>query len=107
MDIKEVDEAVTQAFASVCWYYGLYHFFADLITECEDKVDKSGRVTIAGSIFEEMMNSFGVELIWCFCVLMFGNYGVSPRCGWIEDWESCKKFLHDIVDESLQAERDG
>lgn len=37
-----------------------------------------------------------LQVFWMICVLLFGEYGTSPRFGWIEDIESFKTFI-DLV----------
>ena len=34
-------------------------------------------------------NDAGLEVLWMICVELFGDYGTSPRGGWIDDCESC------------------
>lgn len=44
--------------------------------------------------------SYGqLELIWMLCVILFGDYGTSPRSGWIENWPKCKEFLLYLIDD--------
>lgn len=38
-----------------------------------------------------------LEIFWMMCVLQFGDYGTSPRSGWIEDIDGFKKFIDDIT----------
>ena len=38
-----------------------------------------------------------LQVIWIICVILFGDYGTSPRYGWIEDVEGFKQFIHDIT----------
>jgi len=33
------------------------------------------------------------EQLWCILVLLYGDYGVAPRWGWIEDIDSAVMFL--------------
>ena len=37
-----------------------------------------------------------LEMVWMYLVLCFGNYGVSPRSGWIEDFEGYKKWIDEL-----------
>lgn len=36
------------------------------------------------------------EMIWMYCVLCFGNYGTSPRSGWIEDFDGFHKWIDEV-----------
>ena len=38
-----------------------------------------------------------LEVIWMICVKLFGNYGTSPRSGWIEKKEPFYKFVDAIT----------
>jgi len=40
----------------------------------------------------------GLQLLWMMCVLMYGDYGTSPRYGWINRWDECRQFLLDITE---------
>ena len=37
-----------------------------------------------------------LQLIWMICILMFGNYGTTPKYGWIEDIEGFRLFINRI-----------
>lgn len=37
-----------------------------------------------------------LEMVWMYLVLCFGNYGTSPRSGWIEDFEGYKKWFEEL-----------
>ena len=37
-----------------------------------------------------------LQIFWMICVCLFGDWGTSPRFGWIEDRESFKTFI-DLV----------
>ena len=38
-----------------------------------------------------------LEIIWMICVFMFGDYGTSPRYGWIEDVDEFREFINDVT----------
>lgn len=38
-----------------------------------------------------------MEVLWMICVCLFGDYGTSPRTGWIEDVEGFRKFVDAIT----------
>lgn len=42
-----------------------------------------------------------LEIIWMFFVLMFGDYGTSPRSGWIDkdNFDDLREFIDMIFDE--------
>ena len=37
-----------------------------------------------------------LEMVWMYLVLCFGNYGTSPRSGWIEDFDGYKKWFEEL-----------
>ena len=37
-----------------------------------------------------------LEMVWMYLVLCFGDYGTSPRGGWIEDFEGYKKWFEEL-----------
>ena len=38
-----------------------------------------------------------LEVIWIIAVSMFGDYGTSPRTGWIDDYDGFCKFCNEIT----------
>ena len=41
-----------------------------------------------------------LEIIWMFLVLMYGEYGTSPRSGWIDEdnFDELREFIDEIFD---------
>lgn len=41
-----------------------------------------------------------LEIVWMFLVLLFGEYGTSPRSGWIDEdnFEEAYNFMEEIFD---------
>ena len=39
-----------------------------------------------------------IEIIWMMLVIMFGDWGTSPRYGWIKDIKAFRKFLNHLTD---------
>ena len=37
-----------------------------------------------------------LQMVWMYLILCFGNYGTSPRCGWIEDFEGYNKWFDEL-----------
>lgn len=40
-----------------------------------------------------------LQVIWMIGVMLFGNFGTSPRCGWIDEIEEFKQWILDITDD--------
>ena len=45
---------------------------------------------------EEIYNQLNV--FWAYCVMCFGNYGVNPSCGWIEDFDGFHKWIDEVIE---------
>lgn len=45
----------------------------------------------------DLKNTAQIEIIWMICVLLFGNYGTSPRSGWIEKIKDFDVFIDDLI----------
>ena len=41
------------------------------------------------------------HFIYMLLVLLYGNYGTSPRFGWIDDTEGAAAFLDDLLKSSI------
>ncbi len=46
---------------------------------------------------EDDGESYRLQLIWSLTVCIFGDYGVSPRVGWIERKEDALRFLRKLM----------
>lgn len=55
---------------------------------------------------EENFNDSQFEIFWMMLVLQFGDYGTSPRSGWLEmdNKNEIIKFIDDITKISLEGE---
>ena len=40
-----------------------------------------------------------LQVIWMIGVMLFGNFGTSPRYGWIDEIEEFKQWILDITDD--------
>jgi len=40
-----------------------------------------------------------IRVIWSILVCMFGDYGTSPRFGWIEHYDEAMRFLDKLIGE--------
>lgn len=47
------------------------------------------------------------EFIYMICVLLFGEYGCSPRTGWIEDIEGFHNFIDKFIEHYEEYEKYG
>lgn len=79
-----------KAIASVVWYDGI----GEDILEWK-KILPSVQTGCVHRAYSYKNSS--LQTIWMICVLLFGNYGTSPRSGWIEDVFEFHNFIDEIT----------
>lgn len=47
-----------------------------------------------------------LQVLWMICVEMFGDYGTSPRFGWINDVDGFRDFIDQITRTYRETEED-
>ena len=93
---------------NVCWYNGLYKYVFrwlepveyaknnNVFMECPD------RYAMTPDEFEDCQATYWqLQVIWMQLVIMFGDYGTSPRFGWITDTKGFEEFVTKIVNDNL------
>lgn len=86
MRTLELDDVI-DALDSVTWYNGI----ADIIIGWKElPVDEHG-IVCPGFMDKDL------DVIWMICCVIFGDYGTSPRSGWITDVEGFYKFIDQIT----------
>ena len=84
-------EELLDALDSVTWYNGI----GEDIREWKDlPIDDEGSIICPYELFAHDTSK---EVIWMICVCLFGEYGTSPRSGWIENVEGFKAFIDEIT----------
>ncbi len=91
MNISQEQNKFFEAFISMCWYHCYDETKPEMIKKIEDK-------DYDYNIPYDDENGFSTE-VWSIFVLMFGEYGVSPRYGWIDHITEFKDFLKKILKE--------
>lgn len=99
-------ESLITALDAVTWYNGL----AEEIVKWKNPDNYSSLNPIGipyqdGMLVPKIEFRFGwpedckeqLEVFWMICVLLFGNYGSSPRVGWIEKKDEFFKFIDNIT----------
>lgn len=91
---------------SVVWYNGLHREVASW----KDRPLEHGFILCPLSYKEYKdagdVETFGqLQVLWMICVSMFGDYGTSPRTGWIERVDEFKDFISRVTDWCFEAER--
>ena len=90
---KVTKESLIQALNDVVWYNGL----SDCVQQMIDLEPNKNRYILCPR--DLTIDDQCLETIWMICVLLFGDYGVSPRSGWIEDVDGYRAFLKTILPE--------
>lgn len=81
--------ALIDALDSVTWYNGI----AEDVLKWKKLPKDSHGILCPGGFYDAP----GLEVIWMICVCLFGDYGTSPRSGWIENVDSFYEFIDDIT----------
>lgn len=92
-------EALIDAIKSVVWYNG----YDEVIDEWMNLEPVRGN-QIRCPLLDANENSaeyWQLQMLWMICVVLFGDYGTSPRFGWIEDAKGFRDFLKRIRTEEL------
>ena len=114
-------EDILDAIDSVTLYNGLYPVVLgwlklesdDYSIKCPDNYGlapirmENGIYTYAPS--EWYMDKAQLQVLWMIAVVLFGDYGTSPRFGWIlkENEEAFHKWILDITKTGREEEVDG
>lgn len=86
-DWEKYEKSLLYALQSVVWYNGL----EDVGTWEHLPLNEYGTIWRPKDVSEQG------EIIWMICVSMFGDYGTSPRSGWIEDIDGFRSFVHELM----------
>ena len=95
-------DKLIDAIDTVTWYNGL----AEIIVHWKDENYFNKYENYSMSWNWDTFNHYGeetrsqLEVIWIICVSLFGDYGTSPRSGWIlmKNKEEFYKFIDDITE---------
>lgn len=85
-------EQILSAIETIVNYNGLFEPLDYVKTMLETKRDYYTRPNqFSGGDWEQF------EIIWMLLVLLYGNYGTSPRYGWIEKPVEASEFINAIT----------
>lgn len=94
-------DKIIDALDSVTWYNGLAEIIVQWKNDDYFKKQDDYALLWDWETFRgyDMDTRQQLEVIWMICVCMFGNYGTSPRSGWIElkNKEAFFKFVDEIT----------
>ena len=88
---------INDPMTSVAYYFG----YADEIAEWKNykqgyKPPYMKYYLSENKIEQELYQQ--LNIIWAYCVMCFGNYGVNPSCGWIEDFDGFHRWIDEVVE---------
>lgn len=84
-------EKLIDALDSVTWYNGLAATIRGWAELEPDK--KTGYILCPECCWEEEQ----LQVFWMIAVCLYGDYGTSPRSGWIEDVEGFRDFCRKVT----------
>jgi lipoprotein NlpI len=95
-------EQLIDVLDSITWYNDIYEPLLDLkkdLLNCDNK----GNYTNCNDNLEYFYNE-QFEIFWMMLVLMFGDYGTSPRSGWLylDKKEKIIEFIDKITKTSQE-----
>jgi hypothetical protein len=92
---------IIDALDSVTWYNGL----APYVRKWKKTIKKPFATPpdCYGADAFDGTTQAQLQVIWMMAVIMFGDYGTSPRTGWIEDIEGFQKFVDLITQTDQEA----
>ena len=102
-------EMIIDALDSVTWYNGL----AEVVLTWKDLKPEHRHVSCPDNYGYKISGLLSVgekeylaqlQVIWMICVVLFGDYGTSPRYGWIEE-KSLKDF-HAFIDSITKTQKE-
>ena len=95
-------ETLIEALDSVTWYNGLDEIIVKWKDPSYFENDRYGNLFWNFETFDsyDMETRAQLQVIWMICVVLFGEYGTSPRSGWIEpeNKEDFYRFVDDITE---------
>ena len=99
---EDIDNTMLlDALNSVIWYNGLSPFLFEIKYDIENNIgiDEAGQFTL--NEYEDRHENLDEqeEIFWMILVLLFGDYGTSPRRGrlYIQNKDGILKFLNTVL----------
>ena len=84
----------TMALSRACLYDGLETFLLKVAKDMKKVINDGWKHHY---IYSYNLSGSAERLLWSMLVLMFGDYGTSPRTGWINDITGCIEFIEFFV----------
>lgn len=83
-----------RALSRACWYDGVNAFLLTVAGDMKKVINEGGK---RHYIYSYNLSGSSERLLWSMLVLMFGDFGTSPRTGWIDDITGCIEFIEFFV----------
>ena len=92
----KVDELI-DALDSVTWYNGFAEYIREWTEGKHLSIDAGGSISLKWADYSELneWDRAQIQVIWMICVCLFGDYGTSPRTGWID--KENEKHFHNFI----------
>lgn len=91
-------ETLIEVLKSVVWYNGL-----EVDKWLEMKPNEYGSITFDEKMLGDGEEYYQLQVIWMICVELFGEYGSSPRCGWIDNVDGFYEFIKSILKDEVEG----
>lgn len=94
------EEELIEILNSIVWYNGLYEPLYNLKKDIEyEKKCSYTKYNHKLELKHEHFDDRQFEIFWMILVLKYGEYGTSPRSGWLlmENKKEIIKFIDDIT----------
>lgn len=77
-----------------------YNYDTELVENLLIDLNTNGQVGAK----DEWTDNEGLDQFWCMFVLLFGDYGTSPRFGWLYGTEKSRSFMKEFYDDLKELE---
>lgn len=104
--MKITAHAMIDALDSVVWYNGL----GETLRKWRHADPHNQEVILPFTMYRnneiDPDEYYQLQVIWMICVVLFGDYGTSPRSGWINDWDGFRDFIDKITTIYMEEEEE-
>ena len=102
MNYMQLNRAIVEAIDSVAWYNGL----SETIENWKILKPEHGAIRPPYNYGADSdVDAIQLQMVWMVCVILYGDYGTSPRYGWITDVDGFHSFI-DSVTKTYKFERE-
>lgn len=84
------------AFVTMFYYNYDKALIDDLLSIVKERYGTDNNRVSISDVDDFWMDNDGAQFVWGMLVLMFGDYGASPRIGWIYISDELINFLEDM-----------